>query len=49
MDEDVINKIVVGEIIVVFVNVLKELMENFVDVGLIIVDVLVKEGGLKLL
>lgn len=45
----VVNKIVVGEIIVVFVYVLKELIENVVDVGFIFLEVVVKDGGFKLL
>lgn len=49
LDPDVVNKIAAGEIIVAPVHALKELMENAVDAGSTALEVLAKEGGLKLL
>ncbi|KAI1327508.1 histidine kinase-like ATPase [Xylariaceae sp. FL0255] len=49
LDPDVVNKIAAGEIIVAPVHALKELIENAVDAGSTSLEVLVKEGGLRLL
>lgn len=49
LDQNVVNKIAAGEIIVAPVHAMKELIENAVDAGSTSLEVLVKEGGLKLL
>ncbi|KAF2739070.1 DNA mismatch repair protein mutL [Polyplosphaeria fusca] len=49
LSQDVVNKIAAGEIIVAPVHALKELIENAVDAGSTSLEVMIKEGGLKLL
>ncbi|GMM36681.1 mismatch repair ATPase [Saccharomycopsis crataegensis] len=49
LDQSVVNKIAAGEIIIAPANALKEMLENSIDAGSTNIQVVAKDGGIKVL